>query len=169
MRRRNITLASALGTRLIALGALATTVAHAELTDPVGQADIISTQGVARVADEAGDARLVSWLKQGARRDLAAIALRASPFAHAPERLVPALAGFLCGRDPVLAPESAHALLQIVDRITPDGAASREADLADFAAARKALECARQEQPALRPDLAKAALVLDAALAQLTP
>lgn len=158
-----------LSSRWIALVALSATVAHAELTDPVGQADVISTQGVARVADEAGDARLSGWLKQGARRDLAAIALRASPFAYAPERLVPALAGFLCGRDPVLAPESAHALLQIAERITPDGVTSREAALADFTAARKALECARQDQPALRPDLTKAALVLDAALAQLAP
>jgi hypothetical protein len=169
MRRRNITSASAIVSRVIALGALSATIAHAELTDPVGQADIISIQGVARVADEAGDARLASWLKQGTRRDLAAIALRASPFAHAPERLVPALASILCGRDPVLAPESAHALWQISERITPDGVAAREADLADFSAARKALECARQDQPALRPDLTKAALVLDAALAQLAP
>lgn len=153
----------------MALGLLSATVAHAELSDPIGQADVISTLGVARVADEAGDARLASWLQPGARRDLAAIALRASPFAYAPERLVPALAGFLCGRDPVLAPESAHALLQMAERLTPDAVATREADVSEFAAARKALECARQDQPAVRSDLVKAALVLDAALAQLAP
>ena len=39
--------------------------------------------------------------------------------------------------------------------------------LADLKAARSALACARAEQPPVRPDLGRAALVLEAALAQL--
>jgi hypothetical protein len=165
MRRRNIMLASALAL----IGALIGSAASAEFDDPIGQADLISTIGVARVADEAGDQRLLSWLKAPARRDLALVAVRAAPFAHAPELLVPELARLLCGRDPVLAPESAYALAQIVERITPSAVELREAALADFATARASLACAREQEPAVRPDLVKHAMLLEAALAQLAP
>lgn len=144
-------------------------VARAELDDPIGQADLISTIGLARVADEAGDARLLGWLKAQGRRDLSLVGVRAAPFAYAPERLVPELARLLCGRDPVLAPESAYALAQIAERITPAAVELREAAIADFASARAALACAREHEPPVRPDLSKTALVLEAALAQLAP
>jgi hypothetical protein len=161
MRRRNIMLAIGL--------AVSAAVARAELEDPIGQADVISTIGVARVADEAGDQRLASWLKSSARRDLVAVAVRASPFAYAPERLVPELARLLCGRDPVLAPESAYALAAIAERLSPGAVELREAALADFRTARQALSCAREQEAPVRADLVKAALLLDAALAQLAP
>ena len=75
----------------------------------------------------------------------------------------------LCGRDPVLAPESAYALEQIAERLLPSAVALREATSADFVSAREALACAREHEPPVRLDLAKAALVLEAALTQLAP
>ncbi|HEX6245897.1 MAG TPA: hypothetical protein VFZ61_33460 [Polyangiales bacterium] len=161
MRRRNITLAGGL--------ALLAGSVRADLADPIAQADVISTIGVARVADEAGDPRLVEWLGTAARRDLITVAVRASPFAHAPERLVPQLAQLLCGRDPLLAPESAHAMAAIAERITPSRVALREGAVADFTAARKALECVREQAAPVRADLVRAAQLLDAVLAQLSP
>ena len=161
MRRRNITLAAGL--------ALLAGNVRADRADPIAQADVISAIGVARVADEVGDRQLASWLGAAARRDLTAVAVRATPFAYAPELLVPELARLLCGRDPVLAPESAYALGAIAEQLTPDRVALREAALDDFAAARKALECVREQEAPVRADLVKAAQLLDAALAQLAP
>jgi hypothetical protein len=161
MRRRNITLAGGL--------ALLAGSVRADPADPIAQADVISTIGIARVADEVGDQRLIEWLGAAARRDLTAVAVRATPFAHAPEQLVPELARLLCGRDPVLAPESAYALIAIAEQITPAQVELREGAIADFAAARKALECVREQEAPVRADLVKAAQLLDAALAQLAP
>jgi hypothetical protein len=141
----------------------------ADSPDPLAHADIVSTQGLARLADEAGDARLLAWLKTPDRRDLTLVAVRAAPFAAAPERLVPALAVYLCGRDPVLAPESGQALVQIAERLTPSGLALREALLADVSEARSALACAKGDEAPIRPDLLARALLVEAALSQLLP
>jgi hypothetical protein len=138
--------------------------------DPLAHADVVSTLGLARLADEVGDAQLLAWLKTPSRRDLTLVAVRATPFAAAPERLVPALAPHLCGRDPVLAPESALALAQIAERLTPSNLAAREALIADLKEARAALGCAKSDgAPAIRPDLLATVQIVDAAFSQLAP
>jgi hypothetical protein len=121
------------------------------------------------LADEVGDAQLAAWLKTPDRRDLTLVGIRAAPFAAAPERLVSALTPHLCGRDPVLAPESALALGQIAERLTPSGLANREALLADVKEARASLACAKAEDAQLRADLLATALLVEAALSQLSP
>lgn len=142
---------------------------RADSADPLAHADVVSTLGLARLADEAGDAQLATWLKTPGRRDLTLVAVRATPFAAAPERLIPALAPHLCGRDPVLAPESALALAQIAERLTPSGLAAREALLADVKQARAALGCVKAEGAPMRADLLATAQVVDAAFSQLAP
>ncbi len=141
---------------------------RADSADPLAYADVVTPLGLARLADESGDGQLATWLKAPNRRDLTLVAMRAAPFAAAPERLVPALALHLCGRDPVLAPESAHALAQISERLTPSSLANREALVADVKQAQSALACAQADDPPLRPDLSALAQVVDAALSQLT-
>lgn len=158
MRLANIVLAGCVG--WLASGA------QALANDPLAQADVVSVIGLARVADEVGDSTLGSWLKTTERRDLTLVAVRASPFAFAPERLVVQLAPVLCGRDPVLAPEASVALAQIAERLQPAGLAAREAAAHDLRQARVALSCVK-DQPLPRADLVAAALLLDAALAQL--
>lgn len=142
---------------------------RADSADPLAYADVVSTLGLSRLADEAGDAQLGAWLKTPNRRDLTLVAIRATPFAAAPERLVPALTPHLCGRDPVLAPESALALAQIAERLTPSSMANREALVADVKEARAALACAKEEEVHVRPDLLASALLFEAALNQLVP
>jgi hypothetical protein len=142
---------------------------RADGADPLAYADMVSTLGLSRVADEAGDAQLGAWLKTPSRRDLTLVAIRAAPFAAAPEQLVPALTPHLCGRDPVLAPESAVALAQIAERLTPSNLANREALVADVKEARAALACAKSEDAHVRPDLVATSLLLEAALSQLSP
>lgn len=158
MRRANIVLATCLG--LLASGA------QALAADPLAQADLVSPIGLARLADEVGDASLTGWLKAPNRRDLTLVAVRATPFAFAPERLIVQLAPVLCGRDPVLAPEAGVAMAQIAERLQPSELAAREAAAYDLRKAREALGCVKQE-PLPRADLVAAALLLDAALAQL--
>lgn len=160
MRRANIALAAAVG--LLSSGA------QALATDPLAQADVVSVIGLSRVADELGDATLASWLKAPARRDLALVALRAAPYAFAPERLVGHMAPLLCGRDPNLAPEAALAFAQIAEHLQPARLAAREAASYDLRQARAALACAEQS-PAPRADLVAAAQLLAAALDQLAP
>lgn len=150
----------------VSLGLFAV-VSHADSPDPLAYADVVSEIGLARLADDAGDATLTSWLKSSTRRDLQLVAVRATPHAFAPERLVPQLAPLLCGRDPVLAPEAGLALAQLAQSLRPSDLAVREASLGDVRAAREALQCAKDNEPALRADLVSAALLLDAALAQL--
>jgi hypothetical protein len=142
---------------------------RADSEDPLAHADVVSTLGLERLADEAGDAQLLAWLKTPNRRDLALVAVRSAPFAAAPERLVPALAPHLCGRDPVIAPETALALAQIAERLTPSELAAREALLADVKEARAALACAKGEGAPIRSDLLATVQVVDAALSQLVP
>lgn len=143
--------------------------AGARVDEPPPGADLISSIGLARLADEAGDAQLARWLSEPAHRDRALAAVRASPFAYAPERLVPGLSAILCGRDPVLAPESASALLELAERLRPSELAARECLLSDLRSARKALACVGEQPAEVRADLALAAMVVDAALAQLAP
>jgi hypothetical protein len=142
---------------------------RADGADPLVHADVVSTLGLERLADEAGDAQLSAWLKTPSRRDLTLVAVRAAPFAAAPERLVPALSPHLCGRDPVVAPEAALALAQIAERLTPSGLAAREALLADVKEARAALSCARAEGAPIRADLLAIVQVVEAAFSQLAP
>jgi hypothetical protein len=140
---------------------------RADAPDPLAHADLISAIGLAHVADEVGDQMLASWLEAAQRRNQSLVAVRAAPFAFAPERLVPALARLLCGRDPVLAPEAGVACVQMAERLRPSELAAREALRADLQAARESLRCAVESQPAVRADLRAAALLLEARLAEL--
>lgn len=146
---------------------LLATATRADSTDPLAHADVVSEIGLARLADEAGDAKLDSWLKSSTRRDLQLVATRATPYAFAPERLIPQLAPLLCGRDPSLAPEVGLALASIAQSLKPSEFAAREASMADVRAAREALRCVKEQEPAPRSDLVTAALLLDAALTQI--
>ncbi len=125
--------------------------------------DLIEEIGLARLAEEAGDAHLAAHLADPNARQAALIATRASPYAHAPEALVPALAELACGRDPVLAPEAAHALHVVAERLAPVELAAREVLKSDLARARSALACAERD-PSTRPDVALSLAELAAAL-----
>jgi hypothetical protein len=140
---------------------------RADPADPLAQADLVSAIGLARLADEVGDGRLLSWLEQPGRRDLALVALRAAPFAFAPERLVAGLAHHACGRDPVLAPEAGVALVQIAERLHPSELELREVLRADLRAAKAALGCMAELRPPARADLRAAAGLLEWRLGQL--
>jgi hypothetical protein len=142
---------------------------RADSIDPLAYADVVTPLGLARLADESGDGQLAAWLEAPNRRDLTLVAMRAAPFAAAPERLVPALALHMCGRDPVLAPEGAHALAQIAERLTPSSLANREALVADVKLAQSALACAKADDAPLRADLSARAQLAEAALSQLVP
>jgi hypothetical protein len=141
--------------------------ARADPADPLAHADVVSAIGVAHVADEVGDRTLAAWLAEPPRRNLALVAARAAPYAFAPERLVPALAQLLCGRDPVLAPEAAVAFVQIAERLRLSELAAREALRADLRAARDSLRCAAESRPPVRADLRAASLLLEARLSEL--
>ncbi|MFT3922379.1 MAG: hypothetical protein QM778_07590 [Myxococcales bacterium] len=124
-------------------------------TDPFRESDGIHDTGLARLADEAGDASLGAALVPDAPRERALLAARAAPFAAAPEQLIPALAALACGRDPNLAPEAALALRLIGDHLRPSEMSAREVLQADLVRAREALESALGEAKALRPDIAR--------------
>lgn len=147
--RRAATLASA-GV-LLSVGA-----ASAGATDPFRDCDPIHDIGLARLADEAGDSVLAGALAQGgdSSRERALLAVRATPFAAAPEGLIPGLAKLACGRDPSLAPEAAAALAQIGERLRPSELAAREVLNADLRRALDALTAARSDARSLRPDIA---------------
>jgi hypothetical protein len=131
-----------------------------------GARDVVSTIGVARVADEAGDGALLARLNDGKPRAEALVAVRAAPFAQAPERLVPALAQLACGRDPALAPEASAALLAIADGLDPHEFEAREVLMQDLRQAEAALACGEQA-PAPRADILFALRTTTAAFAQL--
>lgn len=135
--------------------------------DPFAQGDPTDEIGLARVAEEAGDHALKAHLANVQARLRALIAIRASRYAHAPEALVPGLAQLACGRDPVLAPEAAQALLAIAERLGPADLAAREVLRSELESARQALACAERER-STRPDIvlafAELAATLDALL-----
>ncbi len=95
-------------------------------------ADRIDAIGCARAAAEAGDAALLAKLGASDSREAALVAVRAAPYAHAPEDLVAALVDVACGRDPNLAPEAAFSLHAITQRLTQSELAAREVLLADL-------------------------------------
>ena len=132
--------------------------ASAGNVDPFRDADPIHDIGLARLADEAGDAALAAAFgpeDQGELpRERAVLAIRAAPFAAAPEQLIPGLLRVACGRDPDLAPEAACALTQIGEHLRPSELAAREVLNADLQRALEAVIAARGEAKALRADIA---------------
>ena len=124
--------------------------------------DACDALALARLAEEEGHAQLLARLT-ASDREQALIGVRASAFAQAPELLVPALARLACGRDSVLAPEAAHVLRQLPARLQPSDLSAREVLVADLAAAREALACARMA-PVPRSDIVASLQLLEAAL-----
>ncbi len=100
-------------------------------------ADRIDPIGCARVAVEAGDLALLAQLKAGGQREAQLVAVRAAPYAHAPEQLVVSLVDLACGRDPNLAPEAALSLIAIGERLTLRELSEREVLLADVGRAER--------------------------------
>jgi hypothetical protein len=163
--------------RLTALfaGALATLAfaVHADAPRAELRADDpLSELGVARIADENGDALLVRASAGELGRAAALIAIRAAPYAAAPEALWAGLFAHACGRDPALAPEAAAALTRLEVRLDGAELGQREVLIADLQKARAALGCPADAAPP-RADLAAALgrfrARLDALLAALNP
>lgn len=127
--------------------------------------DLRTEIGLARVAEELGDAELSARLGPASARLASLVAVRASPYARAPERQIAALAAHACGRDPLLAPEAAFALREIAERLRPSELAARESLRSDLEAARAALACV--DRPPPRADIAQALAELAAALERL--
>lgn len=120
----------------------------------LAHADPLSEIGLARYAEELGDAGIAGRLAaQPPGRDTL-LAIRASPHGSAPEALVPALATLACGRHPVFAPEAAYALRRIGARLRPSELAARESLRSDLQRAHDALGCA-DRSPLPRPDIAQ--------------
>ncbi|MDB4975505.1 MAG: hypothetical protein JWN48_3846 [Myxococcaceae bacterium] len=134
---------------------------------PLRDGDAVDEIGLARIAEEAGDAQLAARILAPSPRQQALVAVRASLHARAPEALLPALAKLACGRDPVLAPEAARACFEIAAHLSADALARREVLRSDLRAARTALQCS-ERAPAPRADisawLAQAGAALDALL-----
>ena len=118
--------------------------------------------GLARTAEELGDAALAARLLGPGSSVDKLLAVRASRYARAPEALLVPLAGLACGRDPQLAPEASFALLRIAEQLRPSELAVRESLRSDLQRAREALACA-EAVPAPRADLVQQ-LTLAAAL-----
>lgn len=153
-------------TTLTLLWLLGSSFALASALDPLDGGDAISELGVARMAEEAGDATLRALLTAATDRQRTLLAVRASPHAYAPEQLVPPLARIACGRDPELAPEAAAALARMVERMRPDELTRREVLVSELAQARDALRCGAQTR-GLRGDIPpRLALLADALLSR---
>lgn len=120
----------------------------------LAHADVLSEIGVARIAEELGDAGIAGRLTADRPGRETLLAIRASPHVSAPEALVPALADLACGRHPVFAPEAAYALLRIGARLRPSELSARESLRSDLQRAHDALGCAARS-PSPRPDIAQ--------------
>ena len=143
--------------------------------DALATARALDELDLARVAEDAGDARLLAALRAslapGATvpfdapedRQVAALAARAAAHARAPEALIVPLAKLACGRDPALAPEAAHALLLLADLLSPSQLVAREVLAQDLEQARRALDCVAQ-RPLPRADITIALAQLGAKL-----
>jgi hypothetical protein len=110
-------------------------------------ADRIDAIGCARAAEEAGDAVLLSKLGASGSREVTLVAVRAAPYAHAPEDLVAGLVELACGRDPNLAPEAAASLYAIGQDLTQRELAEREVLLADLEKAEQRLAKGCEHDP----------------------
>jgi hypothetical protein len=104
--------------------------------------DPVSELGVARIADENGDASLGAALSGEFGRTAQLLAVRAAPYAFAPESLWARLVELACGRDPALAPEAAAALTASERRLVPSELAEREVLLSDLHSLAPKLACA---------------------------
>jgi hypothetical protein len=142
--------------------------------DPFRDADPIHDIGLARLADEAGDAALKAALtadpsaeKARPAREKALVAVRAAPHAAAPELLVPGLVALAVGRDPDLAPEASHALLLIAERLRPSELAAREVLQADLQRALQAVSQGRSTTKGGRADVMRELADFEALLASL--
>jgi hypothetical protein len=140
---------------LCVLASAAGTVLAGDL-DPFRDADAVHETGLARLADEAGDGVLRSVLEgagtEKSSRERVLMAIRAAPFAGAPERLIPVLIPLACGRDPNLAPEAGFALASIGARMRPSELSAREVLLSELDEASRALAGAK-DQRGVRADI----------------
>ena len=126
---------------------------RAATADPFQDANVVDEIGLARLAEEAGDAALSSLLRAPTPRQRALMAVRASPHARVPEALLAPLVQLACARDPALAPEAAHAAYQIASTLSASELGAHEALHADLRGALSAFACADAE-PKPRADIA---------------
>jgi hypothetical protein len=148
---------------------LGSTPVQAGATDPLLSASLSDDLGLARLAEEAGDAWLLAHLVAPTARAEVLAAVLASPFARAPEGLLAPLATLACGRDPALAPAAARALFDATSRLSPAALSAREVLQADLRSARQALHCSETEplpRADIRAFLAQAGSALDMLLRQ---
>jgi len=103
-------------------------------------ADRIDEIGCARSAHEVGDQGLLSALTTPTNREKTLVAVRAAPYAHAPEDLLVGLVELACGRDPSLAPEAALSLHTIADTLSARELSTREVLIADLRRAEERLK-----------------------------
>jgi|GEM_PF-5275052 len=123
--------------------------------DPFRDSDPIHDTGLARLADEAGDAAIAAALGPEGAREKALLAVRAAPFAQAPELLIPQLLGLALGRDPNVAPEAAQALRQIGLGLRPSDLAAREVLIVDLRRVRQAVREAQGSAKSVRADITR--------------
>lgn len=119
---------------------------------------------LARLVQRIGDRAVIEGL--AAERPVVErlAATRAAPSMRAPERALPNLVEIARGRDSVLAPAAALAVLRIATALDADALAAREVLPGDLEAARAALEALAADDLA-RPDIRRAAALAADALA----
>jgi len=133
---------------LSGLCALSAASALAAGVDLSAFADRVDPIGCARAAHEAGDAAVLAQLRSGEAREARLVAVRAAPYAHAPEDLIAGLVELACGRDPNLAPEAALSLHAIAESLKPSELAAREVLLSDLAKAEERVAQGCEQTPA---------------------
>ena len=101
--------------------------------DPLASILDADPMALARAAARIGDAAVLERLGGSHPRSVRVAAMRAAPFMDGPEGALATLAEVAGGRDPRLAPDAAHALLDATATLTSDGLARRECDLASLA------------------------------------
>ncbi len=94
---------------------------------------------LAATAAKLGDDAVLLRLRPEATTQVRLLAIRATPFLHAPERALPGLAVIAGGRDPDLAPAAARRAFTIAQELQSEGLASREILPASLSVARAML------------------------------
>ncbi len=147
-----------LGTALVAPAA------GAQSIDPLLQVHDGDPLLLAAVVERLGDGAILDRLGEAHPLAVRSLAVRATPFLHAPEQALGLLAELAGSRDPDLSPAAMRALLTITRALTRAALDAREDDGESIAAARTALTTLAAD-PHARLDLRRGA---EAALAMLS-
>lgn len=101
--------------------------AHAQAPDPLLAVHSADPLELARVVDRIGDDAVLDRLPSETPLAVRLLAVRASPWLHAPELALAPLTALAAGRDPDLAPAAALAILRIAERLDRAELDAREA------------------------------------------